>query len=164
MAFIKTPLRYGNDSDIVRDISDRVAMIDNFIELVVFSPRGSFAVDPDFGFEYWNHEYSNVHFRDFNNGQNTTFVNGMYNEVTQKECKESIEKSLQTYVPELKQVNVLIELKSVADDAGTGKKVSSKYQVTIKVSGMLDDGLGIFLPYRKDISFWMEPTVKRIRI
>lgn len=164
MTFIKTPLRYGNDSNIVRDISDRVAMIDNFIELVVFSPRGSFAADPDFGFEYWNHEYSNVHFRDFNNGQNTTFVNGMYNEVTQKECKESIEKSLQTYVPELKQVNVLIELKSVADDERAGKKVSSKYQVTIKVSGMLDDGLGIFRPYRKDLKFLMEPTVKKIRI
>ena len=164
MTFIKTPLRYGNDSNIVRDISDRVAMIDNFIELVVFSPRGSFAADSDFGFEYWNHEYSNVHFLDFNNGQNTTFVNGMYNEVTQKECKESIEKSLQTYVPELKQVNVLIELKSVADDVGAGKKVSSKYQVTIKVSGMLDDGLGIFRPYRKDLRFLMEPTVKKIRI
>lgn len=164
MVFIKTPLRYQDDSKIVRDIADRVVMIDNFIELVVFSPRGSFAADPDFGFEYWNHEYSNVHFRDFNDGQNTTFVNGMYNEVSQKECKESIEKSLQTYVPELKQVNVLIELNSVKGDGGTSKRVSSKYEVTIKVSGMLDDGLGIFQPYRKDISFLMEPTVKRIRI
>lgn len=164
MDFIRTPLRYLEESRIVRDIDDRVAMIDNFIELVVFSPCGSFAADPDFGFEYWNHEYSNVHFRDFNNGQNTAFVNGMYNEVTQKECRESIEKSLQAYVPELKQVNVLIELNSVTGDAGTSKRVSSKYEVIIRVSGMLDDGLGIFRPYRKDISFLMEPTAKRIRI
>lgn len=164
MAYIKTPLSYQDESRISRSIDDRVAMIDNFIDLVVFSPCGSFAADPDFGFEYWNHEYSNVHFRDFNNGQNTTFVNGMYNEVTQKECRESIENSLRTYVPDLKQVNVLIELNSVADDTGTSKGVASKYEVIIKISGMLDDGLGVFRPYRKDLRFWMEPTVKKIRI
>ena len=43
-------------------------------------------------------------------------------------------------------------------------KLLSKYEVTIGISGMLDDGLGTLVPYRKDVSFLMEPTVKRINI
>ena len=67
MKFIKTPLTYENGSAVIaRSLDERIAMIDNFIELIVFSPKGSFIADDDFGFEYWNHEYSNVHFRSFN--------------------------------------------------------------------------------------------------
>lgn len=43
-------------------------------------------------------------------------------------------------------------------------KLLSKYEVTIRISGMLDDGLGILTPYKKDVSFLMEPTVKQIKI
>lgn len=56
MAFIETPLTYkDNTGIIVRSLEERIAMIDNFIELIVFSPKGSFLADDDFGFEYWNH-------------------------------------------------------------------------------------------------------------
>lgn len=103
MKFIKTPLTYNEEhTSIERNIDGRIAMIDNLIELIVFTPRGSFIADSDFGFEYWNHEYSNVHFRDFNSGQNASFVNGLYNEITRKECQESIKKSLETYDVQLR--------------------------------------------------------------
>ena len=70
MSFISTPLIFNNSgASILRDINDHITMLDNLVELVVFTPRGSFAADPDFGFEYWNHEYSNVHYREFNNSQ-----------------------------------------------------------------------------------------------
>lgn len=165
MAYIKTPLTYESGKVIIaRNIEDRIAMIDNFIELIVFSPKGSFIADDDFGFEYWNHEYSNVHFRSFNHGQNGNYSNGLYNEVTLKECKESIEKSLDIYEPQLKQVNVLIELGSIKTENESNHKLLSKYEVTIRITGMLDDGLGILIPYKKDVSFLMEPTVKRIKI
>lgn len=165
MAFIKTPLIYENNTGIIaRSLEERVAMIDNFIELIVFSPKGSFIADDDFGFEYWNYEYSNVHFRSFNHGQNGTYSNGLYNEVTLKECKESIEKSLSIYEPQLKQVNVSIELGSIKTGNESNHKLLSKYEVTIIITGVLDDGLGTIAPYKKEISFLMEPTVKRIKI
>lgn len=165
MAFIKTPLIYENKTGIIaRSLEERVAMIDNFIELIVFSPKGSFIADDDFGFEYWNHEYSNVHFRSFNHGQNGTYSNGLYNEVTLKECKESIEKSLSIYEPQLKQVYVSIELGSIKTENESNHKLLSKYEVTIVITGVLDDGLGTIVPYKKEISFLMEPTVKRIKI
>lgn len=165
MAYIKTPLTYESGKVVIaRNLEDRIAMIDSFIELIVFSPKGSFIADDDFGFEYWNHEYSNVHFRSFNHGQNGNYSNGLYNEVTLKECKESIEKSLNIYEPQLKQVNVLIELGSIKTENESNHKLLSKYEVTIRITGMLDDGLGILIPYKKDVSFLMEPTVKRIKI
>lgn len=165
MAFIKTPLTYEDNTGIIaRSLEERVAMIDNFIELIVFSPKGSFIADDDFGFEYWNHEYSNVHFKSFNHGQNGTYSNGLYNEVTLKECKESIEKSLHIYEPQLKQVNVSIELGSIKTVIESNHKLLSKYEVTIVIIGVLDDGLGTIAPYKKEISFLMEPTVKRIKI
>lgn len=165
MAFIKTPLTYEDNTGIIaRSLEERVAMIDNFIELIVFSPKGSFIADDDFGFEYWNHEYSNVHFKSFNHGQNGTYSNGLYNEVTLKECKESIETSLHIYEPQLKQVNVSIELGSIKTENESNHKLLSKYEVTIVIIGVLDDGLGTIAPYKKEISFLMEPTVKRIKI
>jgi hypothetical protein len=165
MAFIKTPLTYENNSLVIaRDIEEQIAMIDNFIEFIVFSPKGSFAADDDFGFDYWNHEYSNVHLQSFNLGQDMNFTNGLYNEITLKECKESIEKSLEAYEPQLKQVGVSIELGAVKTDRESSRKLLSKYEVTIRITGMLDDGLSTLFPYKKEVSFLMEPTVKRINI
>ena len=162
MGYIKVPISYtkNNSSEIKREIEDRTAMIDNLIELIVFTPRGSFPADADFGFEYWNNEYANVNFQDFNNGQNGALVNGLYNEITRKECQDSIKRSLDDVL--LKQIDVSIELHSV--DSEQRKKIASKFQVVVKVTGMLDEGLGTFTPYKKEISFLMEPTVKRYKI
>lgn len=161
--YIKSPVEYTENSlYIKRHLHDRREIIDNLIELIVFTPRGSFPADPDFGFEYWNNEYSNVNFRDFNNGQNGALVNGLYNEITRKECQESIKRSLETYDVLLKQIDVSIELRSV--DSEQRKKITSKFQVVVKVTGMLEEGLGTFTPYKKEISFLMEPTVKRYKI
>ena len=63
MEYISTPLSISDDGQLVRDVNERITMLDNLVELIVFTPRGSFEADPDFGFEYWNHEYSNVHMR-----------------------------------------------------------------------------------------------------
>ena len=64
MSFISTPLVFRHSgASILRDINDRITMLDNLVELVVFTPRGSFTADPDFGFEYWNHEYSRMRSR-----------------------------------------------------------------------------------------------------
>lgn len=90
MNYSSTPLTFKNSDtgiSVVRDIQERISMLDNLVELIVFTPRGSFVGDPDFGFEYWNHEYSNVHYREFNNEQTGLSSGGLYNEITKKNAK-----------------------------------------------------------------------------
>lgn len=168
MRYISTPLAFNADADgevaMARDIEDKVTVIDNLVELIVFTPRGSFDADPDFGFEYWNHEFSNVHYREFNNDHTGMYSTGLGNEVTRKECQESIRQSLVTYGPQLKQVTVSIELAAAKADSQRKRKVMSKYMVTITVEGVVDDGLGTTSPYRKDVSFLMEPTARKYKI
>ena len=166
MNFVNTPIEFEkSESSILinRNIDDKIVMLDNLVELIVFTPKGSFSADPDFGFEYWNHEYSNIHYRDFNNNHTSKGYYGLYNDVTRKECQESIKRSLETYEPQLKHIDVSIELDSI-DDKKQNKKVFSKYEVSVRVSGILDDGLGMVKKYEKKVMFFMEPTVKRITI
>lgn len=169
MNYIGIPLTFTTSSDnsvplIERNTIGVVDMIDNLVELVVFTPRGTFDADPDFGFEYWNHEFSNVNYREFNNDQVYRGDNGMYNDVSKRECQESIVHSLAIYAPQLKQVNVGIEL-SVVDPATQRKgNCWSKYMVTVIVSGLIDNGLGTTSSYNKSVSFLMEPTAKKNKI
>ena len=167
MKYSSTSITFRSEElsiSIVRDIEERISMLDNLVELIVFTPRGSFVGDPDFGFEYWNHEYSNVHYREFNNEQTGMSSAGLYNEITKKECQESIRQSLSTYAPLLKQVAVSMELNSAEAEKQRKKKVPSKYIVTIKVNGIIDDGLGTTCQYEKSVMFLMEPTAKKYRI
>lgn len=167
MNYFSTPLSFNNSDtgiSIVRDIQERISMLDNLVELIVFTPRGSFNGDPDFGFEYWNHEYSNVHYREFNNEQTGLSSGGLYDEITKKECQESIRQSLSRYAPQLKQVLVSMELNSAEAEKQRKKKVPSKYIVTIEVEGIIDDGLGTTCRYKKDVMFLIEPTAKKYRI
>lgn len=167
MSYINCPIAYkdsGAGKHIIRDINDDKEKLDNLVELIVFTPRGSFFADPDFGFEYWNHEYSNVHYREFNNGQTGMSADGLYNEITKKECQDSILRSLADYAPYLKQANVSIELNSADIEHQLKKKVPSKYFVVITVSGYIDDGLGTTCLYKKNVIFLMEPTAKKYRI
>lgn len=148
----------------MRDIEENISMLDNLVELIVFTPRGTFLGDPDFGFEYWNHEYSNVHCREFNNEQTGLSVAGLYNETTKKECQESIRQSLASYAPQLKQVIVSMELNPTEINYQSKNKILSKYVVTINVEGIIDDGLGTSFKYEKSVIFLMEPTVKKYSI
>ena len=163
MNFISTPLVFvASGIQMQRNIKDRIAMLDNLVELIVFTPRGSFEADPDFGFEYWNHEYSNVHYREFNANQTgLSNMGGLKNEVTKKECEESVRISLTTYEPMLKNVTVTIELDSAINKQRRKRRIASKYEVKVVVEGRLDDGLGTLSPYRKSVVFLVEPTVRR---
>ena len=167
MKFASTPLSFKSEESsvcIVREIEERITMLDNLVELIVFTPRGNFAGDPNFGFEYWNHEYSNVHHREFNNEQIGLSYTGLCNEITKKECQDSIRQSLSTYAPQLKQVTVSMELDPAEAEKQQKKNVPSKYVVSIKVDGIIDDGLGTTCKYEKSVMFLMEPTAKKYRI
>ncbi len=161
MRFVSTPVQFiDSGTKLLRNIEDRMLMLDNLVELIVFTPRGDFEADPDFGFEYWNHEFSNVHYREFNASQGTK-TTSLYNEVTKKECEDSIKQSLAAYEPMLKNVTVNIELDAASQRQRRKRRVVSKYAVNVIVEGGIDDGLGVLRPYRKVVVFLVEPTVKR---
>ena len=159
VSYIKAPLQIRNADGtlmIDRPLQNELSRLDNLVELIVFTPRGSFAADPDFGFEYWNHEYTNVHLRNFANGQRT-----LSTEVTRQECEDSIRNSLSSYEPSLKHVEVLMELSALDNNKPSGRKTNSKYEVRVTIEGMLADGLGTMQNYSKTIRFLMEPTAKK---
>ena len=161
-SYIETPLLIHSLLGIRRldrSLDGDVARLDNLIELVVFTPRGSFSADPDFGFEYWNHEFTNVHLREFNNGQTS-----LSTEVTRQACEESIRTRLAAYEPSLKQVEVEMELSALTRKEQSYRRTQSKYEVTVHVTGLLDGGLGTTQRYSKTVRFLMEPTVKTISI
>lgn len=162
MKFISSPLAFvesANHIRVVRNIEGKKAMLDNLIELIVFSPRGSFNADPDFGLEYWDLEYSNINDTQFNN--NNVILDGFYDESTKRKCEESIRKSLLTYAPELKEVQITMNIDDAEANKQGRKKVLSRHKVTILTEGVVDDGLGTVSPYMKEVTFLVEPTSKK---
>ncbi len=160
--YIGTPVTYSESEtslELKRDIESEINMLDNLIELIVFTPRGSFLADPEFGFEYWNHEFKNIQYRAFNSGQGIS-QKGNYQEITKIECQESIRSSLLSYAPQLKKVNVSIELNAALSEGQRRRKVPSKHRVNILIEGDIDNGIGTN-HYTKEVSFLIEPTVKR---
>lgn len=162
MNYISTPIDFGDSLSSItpkRNIDSQTAMIDNLIELIAFTPYGSCAADPEFGFEYWNHEYVNIQYRTFNNGQVSTVADGTRREITKSECQDSIKRSLSIYAPQLKNANVSVELNS-ANAERHHKKVQPKHKVSITVEGDIDSGISV-QHYKKEVVFFMEPTTKR---
>lgn len=135
--------------------------IDNMLELIVFTPRGAFPADPDFGFEYWNHEFSNMDVHEFNNsymdlGMERTGVS----RISRKECESSLRESISRYEPRLHDPQVKVELDANLRPAR--RKVQSKYEMRILISGSIDDGLGVTRLYEKRFTFNVEPVARRI--
>ena len=135
--------------------------INSILDLIVFTPKGTFCADPEFGFEYWNHEFSNINVREFNNSY-IGMVESVQtlNDVSRKQCEISLKDSIIAYEPRLINPEVKIELE-INDKIGK-RKSQSKYEMKIMISGSIDDGLGILKPFEKRISFMIEPTVKNI--
>lgn len=163
--FASTPLSIkmeGSTPAIERDLDTRVGMIDNFIELIVFTPKGSFHADPDFGFEYWNYEYANVRYNEFNNGDKQPWCSTHLDDATRQDCEESVRKSIEDYLPQLKSVHVELTLNPVEKTVPMPHQIYSKYSMDIVITGKIDDGLGT-KDYKKICSFLIEPTVRKSR-
>ncbi len=166
MNFINTPLTILNSGASVnldRRIKDIKAVIDNLLELIIFTPKGGFLADPDFGFEYWNHEYTNINYKNFNNGQAIISSDGSRHEITKAECQDSIRNSLSIYVPLLTHVSINMELSSTFEGGYWNQDIKSKHTAKIVVEGSIENELGTFIPYKKEILFFTEPTLKKRR-
>jgi len=152
--FSKSPVLGQESGDVEKSI-------DSILELIVFTPKGAFIADPDFGFEYWNHEFSNINVREFNDNYLGMVSNvKTFNEISRKQCENSLKESIICYEPRLRQPDVRVELD--INNKKSHKSMPSKYEMRILITGSLDDGLGIMRPYEKRISFMVEPIAKKL--
>lgn len=167
MNHINTPLAFLQNSEssviLSRGIKDTLAMINNLVELIIFTPKGSFLADPDFGFEYWNHEYANINYKNFNNGQSVSSPNNPHREITKLECQDSIRNSLASYVPQLKNVIVSMEINATPESNLEDETMKSKHTARVVVEGSVEKELGTTIPYQKEVVFFTEPTLKKRR-
>ena len=138
--------------------------IDNILDLIVFTPKGTFSADPEFGFEYLNHEFSNVNVREFNNSYVGLMSSSReLNDVNRKQCEESIKESILTYEQRLLHPDVKVELGNSSLGRRSGNK-QSKYEMHIVITGVIEDGLMVTRPYEKRISFMVEPIARKFSI
>lgn len=153
----------GQSPILERESGELENCIHSILDLIVFTPKGTFSADPEFGFEYWNHEFSNINVREFNNSYMGMVVDAQsLNDVSRKQCELSLKESIIAYEPRLINPEVKIELE--INDKIRKRKSQSKYEMRILINGSIDDGLGIVRPFEKRISFMVEPTAKKISI
>lgn len=162
--FITIPLSIAFEQSpvIEREEGTLEQSIDNILDMIVFTPKGLSGADPEFGFEYWNHEFSNIDLREFNNNylgvmSGTTVLN----DISRKQCEKSLCDSIAVYEPRLRQPDVKINLE--AGNRGRHGNKQSKYEMHISITGAIDEGLGISRPFEKKISFMVEPTASKIK-
>lgn len=149
--------------ELEKESGDAERSINNILDLIIFTPKGTFGADPEFGFEYWNHEFSNINVREFNNSYMGMVTDSQsLNDISRKQCELSLRESILVYEPRLMNPEVKVELE--VNDKIRKRHSQSKYDMKITVSGSIDDGLGIVRPFEKRVSFMVEPTAKKISI
>lgn len=162
MNYISAPVTLvGSEKgvSILRDIDEQRVMLDNLVELAVFTPKGSFNADPDFGLEYWNEEYANVNDSQFNNNAQRDEYTLLS---TKERCEAGIAQNIIDYAPEQLKIRDVFVNMSMSDDDDV-RNSSSRHKVVIFVSAKLDDGLGTTSDYVREVSFMVEPTVIKQR-
>ncbi|MCH5224522.1 MAG: hypothetical protein J1D77_00935 [Muribaculaceae bacterium] len=141
-----------------KEEGDEKQCIDNFIDLLIFTPKGSFTADPDFGFEYWNHEFSNFDVKEFNNNYMGVLSTGAsVDRLSHKDCEDSLRSGIEQYEPRLLEPKVRIDLR-INQKKGR-KKIQSKYEMHITIGGKIKEGLGM-KDYEKKVVFMVEPMLK----
>lgn len=159
---IPLAFKFAQSPALERETGELESCINAILELIVFTPKGAFGADPEFGFEYWNHEFSNINVREFNNSYMGMVPDTQsLNDVSRRQCESSLKESIIAYEPRLMNPEVKIELE-INDKIR--KKYQSKYEMRIMINGFIDDGLGMARPFEKRISFMVEPTAKKLGI
>lgn len=164
-AYTSIPLsvNVGHSPILERESGELENCINSILDLIIFTPKGTFSADPEFGFEYWNHEFSNINVREFNYSYMGMVADAqLLNDVSRKQCELSLKESIIAYEPRLINPEVKIELE--INDKIRKRKSQSKYEMRIMINGSIDDGLGLVKPFEKRVSFMVEPTAKNISI
>ena len=130
---IKVTSRFMDDND----TKTLQTSIDNFLELIVFSPHGSFKADYYFGFVFQNTKFQNT---DPSNQIDTIKING--SSVNKDNYAYQLKLAIEEYETRMKNVRVMIYYNK------------DKKQVSIYVTGQYDEDF-TEKTYTKNITFYI---------
>ena len=171
MQYSDSPIRFVNDDQlnlqIGRPLSNVYAMIDNWVDTVVFTSIRRFKADEEFGFSFWDNEFIAMNLVDFNNGADFKIVKKKNNteEKVQmsragiRQCERSVRDSIQYYLPYLKHLEVEVQL-SMEKNKFSRRGETSKYVVRVIVKGRMtyNEYVGTREgEYHREVEFFMDP-------
>lgn len=156
------------DLQIARPLSNTTAVIDNWVDTVVFTSIRRFKADEEFGFSFWDNEFIAMNLVDFNNGADYRIVkdkrNGREKKVQMsrsgiRQCEKTVRDSIAYYIPYIKNLNVEVQL-SMEKSRYSRRGENSKYVVRVHVSGRLvyNEYVGTREgEYLRMVEFFMDP-------
>lgn len=171
MNYSDSPIRFVNDGQlnlqIERPLTSVTAMVDNWVDTVVFTSIRRFKADEDFGFGFWDNEFIAMNLVDFNNGADYKIVKKKNNteEKVQMsrtgigQCEKSVRDSIQYYLPFIEDLEVEVQL-SMEKSRYSRKGENSKYVVRVLVKGRMtyNEFIGTReSDYHREVEFFMDP-------
>lgn len=171
MNYSDSPIRFVSDGQlnlqIERPLTSVTAMIDNWVDTVVFTSMRRFKADEDFGFGFWDNEFIAMNLVDFNNGADYMIVKKKNNteEKVQMsrtgigQCEKSVRDSIQYYLPFIEDLEVEVQL-SMEKSRYSRKGENSKYVVRVLVKGRMtyNEFIGTREgDYHREVEFFMDP-------
>ena len=171
MNYSDSPIRFVSDGQlnlqIERPLTSVTAMIDNWVDTVVFTSMRRFKADEDFGFGFWDNEFIAMNLVDFNNGADYKIVKKKNNteEKVQMsrtgigQCEKSVRDSIQYYLPFIADLEVEVQL-SMEKSRYSRKGENSKYVVRVLVKGRMtyNEFIGTREgDYHREVEFFMDP-------
>jgi hypothetical protein len=171
MNYSDSPIRFVSDGQlnlqIERPLTSVTAMIDNWVDSVVFTSMRRFKADEDFGFGFWDNEFIAMNLVDFNNGADYKIVKKKNNteEKVQMsrtgigQCEKSVRDSIQYYLPFIEDLEVEVQL-SMEKSRYSRKGENSKYVVRVLVKGRMtyNEFIGTREgDYHREVEFFMDP-------
>lgn len=171
MNYSDSPISFVNDGQlnlqIERPLTSVTAMVDNWVDTVVFTSIRRFKADEDFGFGFWDNEFIAMNLVDFNNGADYKIVKKKNNteEKVQMsrtgigQCEKSVRDSIQYYLPFIEDLEVEVQL-SMEKSRYSRKGENSKYVVRVLVKGRMtyNEFIGTREgDYHREVEFFMDP-------
>lgn len=160
MIYCTAPLKWKEDADqlpLIRRQSIPVeVMLDNWMDMILFTVNRRFKADEEFGFSFWDNEFITLNFWNFNTSTEEASLADM------ERCKKSIVNSIRYYLPFLKNVQVEIEL-TMEKDKLNRKADHSKYAVRVSIAAEVEENeyAGTHAgAYHKNAVFYMDPFMK----
>lgn len=160
MIYCTAPLKMEEDADQLPTIRRQPlpveVMLDNWMDMILFTANRRFKADEEFGFSFWDNEFITLNFWNFNTSTEEASLADM------EQCKKSIVNSIRYYLPFLKNVQVEIEL-TMEKDKLSRKSDHSKYAVRVSIQAEVDENeyAGTHTgTYRKNAVFYMDPFMK----
>lgn len=171
MNYSHSPIRFVNDEQlnlqIERPLTNVSAVIDNWVDTVVFTCVRRFKADEEFGFSFWDNEFIAMNLVDFNHGADFKIVKHKNNREEKvqmsrsgiRQCEKSVRDSILYYIPYLKNLEVEVQL-SMEKNKYSRRGENSKYVVRVLVKGRLiyDEYIGTRDgEYHREVEFFMDP-------